>query len=123
VVDSDGFDVVVFANADTHAHADGSAGSSGVGAAMSITIATNITTASIGGQIKKANDVKVLAAKDTSVGAKTPTYLTEASASAGATGGTLAMAPAVAIAIATNVTVAALLPTAQIGTGSGATAV
>ena len=126
--------VVVYADADTHAEANtdatvasgpvSNASAVAVGAAITLTVATNVTLAVLGGQVTTSGGVYVLAA-DAPAGApaalitvaRTPTYVTAASARAATIGSTLAVSPAVAVAIALNTTAAAVLPAASVTAG------
>ena len=89
--------VVVYADANTHAQANTdptaspgvtpvNSSAAGVGTAITLTVASNVTAAVIGGQIGTTGKVYVLAALAPSGGpseARTPTYVTRAVAAAG----------------------------------------
>ena len=114
------YDVIVHAHANQKAQASATAGTTGVGAVVAVTVATNITTAALGGTVWRADDVKVLAAADADdpVEFPAPAYDTKAYAEAGVLTSSsvpAAVAPAVAIAVGVNVTLAVLLPGARIG--------
>ena len=94
----------------------------GVGSAITVTVASNVTAAVVGGQIGTTGKVYVLAAQAPSGGpseARTPTYVTRAIAAATAVAGLLTVSPAVAVAIAQNTTITALLPGATIASTVG----
>ena len=122
IINAGAGDVVVYADANIHAEAVTDAGAvavstapqnpvGGVGAAITITIAANVTVALASGAITTSGDVYVLAAEAPTGGpsyARAPTYKTAAFSKSGATASTGSVSAAVAIAVAANTTVAGL---------------
>jgi hypothetical protein len=95
----------------------------GVGADVSLTLATNVTVASAGGLITTAGDVDVLAARDASVaGSSDPTYSTSAVATPGLVGASTVV-PAIAFAMSVDTTAALLLAAVPASTTAGIGAV
>jgi len=83
-----------------------------------VTVSTNITSATLAGQIVDARDVFVLAGQDpTSGNGTTPTYNSDSLANAGVVDATV-VAPAIALTAGFNATVAALTLGSIVGTST-----